>query len=241
MGNGDHQKSSPATPGEMKWRWIMAACGLGGVLLLAGAALAAAWVYVGTRGEPYRVFNHFISELGELGVSSRAWVFNGALIIAGPCFAVFSGLLGFSMKGNALAKAGMVFGILAGIFCALIGLYPIPAVKAHFFVAVMFFRCALISIFLFSLAIYRQAPSRRFLPNGAGHVGLVAVLCFVVFLFVAPHLPGPSIKAVFSPGGNGLRPPYWPLAIAEWSIFISTGAWFLTISLMLLRTRKKTG
>lgn len=239
MGNGEPLDMSRPTPGEMKRRWIMAACGLGGVLLLAGAALAASWVYVGTRGEPYRVFNHFISELGELGVSSRAWVFNGALIVAGPCFALFSGLLGFSMKGNALAKAGMGFGILAGVFCALIGMYPVPAVKAHFFVAVMFFRCALVSILLFSLAIYRQSPSRRLLPNAAGHVGLVAVMCFAVFLFVAPHLPGPSIKAVFGPGGSGLRPHYWPLAIAEWSIFISTGAWFLTISLLLAKSRIK--
>lgn len=50
--------------------------GLAGAALVAACSLAAALAYAGPDGEPYSLLNHFISELGEVGVSPLAWLFN---------------------------------------------------------------------------------------------------------------------------------------------------------------------
>src|SRR3989304_4746513 len=61
------------------------------ILSLAGAlsailgSLTAAAAYRGRQGETYSLLNHFISELGEAGVSRLAWVFNLGLILCGLC------------------------------------------------------------------------------------------------------------------------------------------------------------
>ena len=43
-----------------------------GVLFAVIGALIPALVYRGKQGQPYSPLNHFISELGEVGVSKRA-------------------------------------------------------------------------------------------------------------------------------------------------------------------------
>ena len=58
-------------------------CGMAGCVLLAIAVTWTALSYRGKRQETYSPFNHFISELGEVGVSRQAWVFNAGLIASG--------------------------------------------------------------------------------------------------------------------------------------------------------------
>ena len=43
-----------------------------GIVFILGAMIP----YEGTMGEPFSIFNHFVSELGELGVSEWALLFN---------------------------------------------------------------------------------------------------------------------------------------------------------------------
>jgi hypothetical membrane protein len=57
--------------------------GLAGSLLIVITMLSAGWVYRGKQDEKYSVFNHFISELGEMGVSKAAPAFNWGLILSG--------------------------------------------------------------------------------------------------------------------------------------------------------------
>ena len=51
-----------------------------GVIVL--AIVYSALRYRGKRRERFSLLNHFISELGEVGVSSAAGVFNAGLILA---------------------------------------------------------------------------------------------------------------------------------------------------------------
>ncbi|MCC6187629.1 MAG: DUF998 domain-containing protein [Anaerolineales bacterium] len=59
--------------------------GLAGAALVAVCALAATLAYTRPDGERYSLLNHFISELGAVGVLPLAWLFNRGLILAGCC------------------------------------------------------------------------------------------------------------------------------------------------------------
>ena len=50
--------------------------GIGGSLLITACMVITGLAYRGRQGEKYSIFNHFISELGEVGVSKAAAVFN---------------------------------------------------------------------------------------------------------------------------------------------------------------------
>ena len=57
--------------------------GLVGVILGLIGVIVPSLVYRGTRGEKYSFLNNFISEMGEIGVSRIARLFNMALILSG--------------------------------------------------------------------------------------------------------------------------------------------------------------
>jgi len=63
--------------------------GLAGGGLIVCASVITALTYHGTNGELYSPFNHFISELGQRGVSQLAPLFNIRLMIGGVLFALF--------------------------------------------------------------------------------------------------------------------------------------------------------
>ena len=69
--------------------------GQAGILILLLSVLIAAAFYVGKQNETYSFLNHFISELGEKGVSPLANIFNGGLIVGGACISFF--MLGLAM------------------------------------------------------------------------------------------------------------------------------------------------
>ncbi len=47
-------------------------------------SVVTAFNYKGKKGESYSPLNHFVSELGEVGVAAYAAVFNTGLIFSGP-------------------------------------------------------------------------------------------------------------------------------------------------------------
>jgi len=59
-----------------QWGFIGSAVGY---LFILGAAIP----YRGHEGEPYSFARHFVSELGEIGVSDGSMLFNVGLILAG--------------------------------------------------------------------------------------------------------------------------------------------------------------
>lgn len=73
--------------------------GIAGVIFGLIGVITPSLFYKGTKGQKYSFLNHFISELGEQGVSRFAWVFNLGMILAGVCIVIAS--LSF---GAALAR-----------------------------------------------------------------------------------------------------------------------------------------
>jgi len=205
------------------------------ILSLAGAlsailgSIIAGVAYRGQKGERYSLFNHFISELGEAGVSRLAWFFNLGLVLCGLCLIPAAVSLGLILPG-VWAKLGMAAGIVTAVSIAMVGVYPMNKRTPHIRAAVTYFRFGLVMILLFTAAIALQPEPAR-LPHGLWLAGLPAILAFSFFLLYSRI----SYKAPENPLtlSETERPRFWTLAMAEWLLFLTTVPWFLAIALGL--------
>ena len=192
-------------------------------------SLAAALAYHGTGMEAYSPLNHFISELGEVGVSRLAWLFNGGLIVSGLLFLPFSVGLALVLPGWA-AKLGFVAGIVAALSLAAVGVFPMNDLDPHVVAALTYFRSGLLTILLFGIAIQVQPPGRVVVDKRANLASLLAVLSFAAFL-VTMQAPAQGGSSGLDLSGQSARPAVLPLAILEWAVFFSTVLWFFVIAL----------
>jgi len=203
-------------------------------LSLAGAAsavlgsLIAGLAYRGRLGERYSPLNHFISELGEEGVSRRAWAFNWGLIVCGLCLLPACVSLGLLLPG-VWAKLGLAAGVVTAVSIALVGVFPMNRLTPHIRAAVTYFRFGLVMVLFFTIAIAAQPENPPLLPRLIALVGLPAVASYAYFLLYSRV----SYAAPENPLDTKLqkaRPRVWRMAAAEWAIFITTVPWFLAVA-----------
>jgi hypothetical membrane protein len=97
-------------------RWFAVAGS--GVLIV--TSLYAGLLYRGKAGERYSPLNHFISELGEVGTSRGAAIFNGGLITSGILLIPFFVGLGLALH-SVLGWVASASGIGSALACALVG------------------------------------------------------------------------------------------------------------------------
>jgi hypothetical membrane protein len=152
--------------------WTAAAGSLAAVI----GAVVSGLAYRGKKGERYSPLNHFISELGEVGVSRLAWVFNAGLILTGLCLVPASISLGFILK-TILSKIAIVAGVISALSLSLVGIFPMNKIKPHGFVAVTYFRAGLVMVFLYSLAIAFQPMGQVVISPWFSLAGLAPFFC----------------------------------------------------------------
>ncbi len=70
-----------------------------GPLVIAAGILISALGYSGVEGQAYSLRNHFVSELGQLGVSRLALVFNLSLVVGGILNTIFLTALALQVPG----------------------------------------------------------------------------------------------------------------------------------------------
>jgi hypothetical membrane protein len=194
--------------------------GMIGSAAIAVCSVVAAIAYRGADGELYSPLNHYVSELGELGVSSLAAIFNSGLIVGGVCFAAFIAGLGRTRGGvGGAVYAGV--GVLSGVAGALVGVFPLNNLVTHTVVASSFFNLTWIAIALASVDIIVR-PDPRF-PARLAVVGFAAVAGFIGFIW--------AYAAGASGDGNGLEPQSSgrlsldPSTILEWAAVIGVVIW----------------
>jgi hypothetical membrane protein len=200
------------------------------VLLICVTVSMAA--YVGTEGERFSPLNHFISELGHVGVSRFAAVFNAGLVAAGVLYLPFTIGLGVAL-GGWWAAAGTLAGLVAAVAVACVGFFPMNDLPPHYTAAMTFFRAGLATVLLFGVAIQRQRPDRRVVSRWANIAGLAAVATFAGFLLWIQFRPGGATD--FHEGVIAARPAIWPSAILEWSILVAMVAWFFVVGALRRR------
>jgi hypothetical membrane protein len=209
---------------------IAARAGMIGSAAIAGSAVLAAIAYHGTDGEAYSPLNHYVSELGQLGVSSLAAVFNSGLIVGGVCFAVFMLGLGWTRGGLGGRGYGLI-GAIAGVAGALVGIYPLNNVGTHGLVAFAFFNVTWIAIALASVDILVRPDPR--LPLLLAVLGLVVVAAFIGFIWA---------YALFSVGGGrGIAPTpstraaIDPVTVFEWLAVAGVATWTFAVAATWVR------
>ncbi len=199
----------------------------GGFIAVVGS-LITALVYQGREAEAYSPLNHFISELGEVGVSRSAWVFNFSLILSGLSLLPASISLGLMLTGL-ISKIAMVAGVVCALSLSLVGVFPMNKMKPHGYAALMYFRAGLAMVILFSLAVALQPESQRVLSRWYALAGLPAIMAFSTLLRLLKDTPKHKDDPLST--GDVKRPRVWRLAVVEWLIFFTILLWFILISI----------
>ncbi|MCK5116507.1 MAG: DUF998 domain-containing protein [Candidatus Aegiribacteria sp.] len=207
---------------------IIPLSGFMGAGLIAAGALIAAVAYRGSAGESYCILNHFISELGDVGVSRLAGVFNVFLIAGALCLTVF--LVGLArLIGGRIMYLFLLTGLVTGISGALVGIFPMNHLKPHLIVAMLFFDSAMITIILFSVWVI--LTRHKVHPRWLALMGLMPAACLFSFIFlrkpISEHGPLLAIPEHFT------RPDFWPTAAMEWSVLISILTWVIVVALTI--------
>jgi hypothetical membrane protein len=191
--------------------------GIVGASVIALASLVTAIAYTGSKGEAYSPLNHWVSELGQVGVSQLSLVFNLALIVGGGLFVVFMIALAAVRSGMLRYFYGAV-GVVAGIGGLFVGVFPMNNLDLHGIAALTFFNLGWIAVGLASIDFVRARDTR--FPHWLAVIGGLTVVAFVGFLAVLlPLLGGEGLAA------PEVRPDFWIVPTLEWAVLIGILAW----------------
>ncbi len=192
-------------------------------LVIAFGCVWPALGYTGTAGEPYSPLNHWISELGQEGVSARAAWFNASLIIGGAAFVAFVAGLALTSPSRLRYAFGPV-GAIAGIGGIFVGLFPMNHPAQHVIAAFTFFNLGWIFVALASIAFVRHREPRH--PVWLALPGAASVVAFTAFL-VSLRTDEFSRTRMASDGPITGRPDVWIAPILEWATLVSIMVWVL--------------
>ena len=206
--------------------------GQAGICIILLSALIAAASYVGKQNETYSFLNHFISELGEIGVSPLAHIFNGGLILGGLFTSCF--MLGMALHiGGSWGLCLGIVGLVTSITVTLVGIYPMNQLEIHMVTANTFFRGGLLVALGYSLYILCSRQPQ--LPKVTAIASGITMLAFALFLWFLPA----------SQEGSGSiveilknRPEIWALPILEWFVFLSVMVWIASTAYFMRKTIK---
>lgn len=212
---------------------LLRALGFAGPGAIALAIFYSALVYRGKRNERFSLLNHFISELGELGVSPAARLFNAGLVLGGLLLFPYILWLGFVFH-NPAGWLGSAAGAVATLSVSAVGIFPMNQLSSHGKAAMTYFRAGLVMVAFFGLAILLQRSGTIVVPQAANWLSLVAVICYGAFLF---WLTWTSRKEkpsdVLDPQQTPERPRVWLLPILEWAVFFSTIFWLFGVAFLV--------
>ena len=202
----------------MTWRLLRYGPEIGffGSAFFMVASVMTAVAYTGTVGEGYSPLNHWVSELGEMGVSGLALMFNVGLFVGGFALALFFAALGVARRTR-LAWLYVPVGVISGVSGALVGVFPMNNPAIHIVFALGFFVLGWVAVGLASLDVWRR-PEARF-SRWQPVLGAITVAVFLLFLSVyVPYL---------SSATSGDRPAFSIETVLEWLVLVGIIGWVL--------------
>ncbi|MEO1164081.1 MAG: DUF998 domain-containing protein [Chloroflexota bacterium] len=211
---------------------------LGTGIIFAGSLITAVF-YQGRTGQSYSFANHFVSELGEVGVSNMAWVFNYSVIMGSAIIIVY--LLGLAwLMRHWIGLIFALLGLVMGVSGLLVGVFPMNNLAAHLVVALTFFNVGQFTTLFFS--VYVLFSEKPYFSRTLAIPGLFTTVCFVIFLNLLTAIPNdPSTNFESAMAELFLnRPPVLPLAIFEWLIIAGLMIWVLHTSVHLWRYQRQS-
>jgi len=158
-------------------------------------------------------------------------LFNIGLMIGGVLFALFMlGLGVYIKKFYAYIAAGL--GVITGIACGLVGVFPMNNMRIHGPVALTFFRGGLITILFFTLIFLfdkqKKISKWMIIPGG------ITVLAFTAFLTIPKMLGYATGTSLSVPD---VRPTFWLNPFLEWLVFLTVICWVIALSGYLVKLK----
>ncbi|NNE91089.1 MAG: DUF998 domain-containing protein [Verrucomicrobiales bacterium] len=212
--------------------------GIAGSIVVALALYLPRIGFINREGQPYSALNHFVSELGWIGVSDKAILFNLGLILGGLCYAVFMLGLGRQFRGF-WGCVVSILGAIAAVFASLVGIFPVvdhwPGLIAHLLMAgalgVTAFWAACATIFMVLFHRTKVVPKPFALLGGA------ILLSFATGLSVNP---AEHVTPFFDFETNQIvnRSDHWRLPIVEW-VIVWTVVGALTVVALYFEIRRR--
>ena len=187
-----------------------------GLVFILGAQIP----YSGRYGEPFSMLNHFVSELGELGVSEFAFLFNSGMILAGLIFIPFMIGLGLYMDNIVSRIAGAV-GVFSAVSIFLVGIFPMNYLAEHSMAAMSFFFSGMIMVGLWTVALLLQKQVK--IPKAFSLGGVINFVIFFLFLYG----PWESVEDLST------RPDIWMVPTLEWGIYFAIIGYLLVLSVFV--------
>jgi hypothetical membrane protein len=203
---------------------IAARAGMLGAVAIGACSVVAGLAYRGLDGEAYSPLNHYVSELGEYGVSALAPVFNAGLLVGGTCFGLFMWGLG-EVRGGLVGAVTSWIGAAAGTAGALVGVFSLNTIEVHSLAAYTFFNLGWVAVGLASMDVLAR-PDPRF-PGRLAAVGLATAAAFL--LFIAAYAGSASSA------GRGLEPStrragFDAVTTLEWASIVGTLVWTFLVA-----------
>jgi len=209
-------------------------CGMIGPGIIAVGMIISTLAYSGVEGQAYNPLNHFVFELGEVGVSSLSGAFNWSLIFGGlitiPFMIYLAGQIQFWLRW----PLG-ILGVMTAVFAVLVGIFPMNYVNPHTFAALTFFNLGLAVAILYSLVILFS--SRQPFPNWLAIPGVLYALTFTWFSFFPLAIPVEFDFEVGMAQFLSNRPDILALAIIEWVMVLAILIWILLMGIYLTMNR----
>jgi len=217
---------------KVDFKKLTCICGFLGSAIVIFGSLITAISYHGKRGGSYSILNHYISKLGEVGVSRLAPVFNTSLFVGGLVLLVFVIGLGLYMRTK-LGYVATAFGIFSCISCSLVGVFPMNNLSIHDAVTFSFFSSGFIAITLFNLAIVFDKENKvskwLLIP---GIITLASFASYLTIPYITSSAHGHTLHS-----HRLVRSHVRLTPILEWSVFFSVIAWFVLMSIYLMTKR----
>lgn len=203
-----------------------------GMAVIAGGILYSSLRYRGRTCEKYSLLNHFVSELGETGVTPGARAFNLSLIVGSLLNLPY--VVGMGIRFDSwLGWLGMAAGLIAAQGAIGVGIFPMTRLEAHVRAAQIYFQAGLMMIFLFGLAIVFQPAGRHFVPQTANILTVLTFASFASFLFILPVIRAPSRHKPDDPAEKPPRPRVWVFPILEWLGFLFMLFWLFGMAFFI--------
>ena len=139
----------------------------------------------------FSLFVHALSDMGARGAVT-APIFNGGLLVGGTLGIGFVAALLLDIE-HPIRAAGAIFGILAMMFMALVGVFPLPH-PLHGVVAIPFFVCLSLAVLLWGGGDYaagREVRGLIFVLFGVLH--LVSWAWWAIFPWFPPGIAIPEL------------------------------------------------
>ncbi len=206
--------------------------GIIAIIILAIGSLVPSIAYSGKDGEAYSFLNHAISELGELGVSELAILFNICVFFGALFTLIFFIGLSFYIN-NIISSIGGIIGVISSLGGVFVGIFPMNYLVPHYIAAMTFFFGGMLTVAVFSIAIlFDKEKKIHWIFSLLGFIVVVFFALFLFYPYAETYRVNPALSILYNLFYD--RPAFLLPSFFEWMTLITIMIWVGLLSIVFL-------